>query len=252
MSASVIYAVAFYAATAIFVIGVGRKILQYATTPVPLKIPTMPAPITQTGVFFRMAGEVVLFTSLFKATKWTWLFGWMFHAALLLAVFRHLRYVISPDSFMMPIIGLEIVQAFGKYAGFAMLIGLAGLFARRIFVDRVRYISSPSDYLMLLLIMGIAATGMLMSFVEHTDIIMLKEFMLGLLVFSIQPLPTDLLLLIHLGLVIALMMIFPISKLLHAPGLFFSPTRNQVDNSREKRHLAPWAAELEADRKPGE
>ena len=252
MSASVVYALAFYAATAILVIGVVRKIVQYAKTPAPLKIPTMPAPVTQGGVVVRMASEVVLFNSLFKSNKWIWIFGWMFHFALLLAFFRHLRYVISPDSFLMPIIGFEMVQSFGKYAGFAMLAGLAGLFARRIFVDRVRYISSPSDYLMLLLIMGIAATGMLMSFVVHTDIVMLKEFMLGLLVFSIQPLPTDLNLLIHLGLVIALMIIFPVSKLLHAPGLFFSPTRNQVDNSRDKRHLAPWAAELEADRKPGE
>ncbi|MDH5396149.1 MAG: respiratory nitrate reductase subunit gamma, partial [Gammaproteobacteria bacterium] len=136
--------------------------------------------------------------------------------------------------------------------GFAMLAGLGGLFARRIVVDRVRYISSPSDYLMLILIMGIAATGMMMSFVVHTDIVLLKEFMLGLLVFNIQPLPTDLILLVHLTLVIVLMIIFPVSKLLHAPGVFFSPTRNQVDNSREQRHLAPWAAKLEADRKPGE
>lgn len=252
MSASVVYALAFYAATAILVIGVVRKIVQYAKTPAPLKIPTMPAPVTQGGVVLRMASEVVLFSSLFKSSKWTWIFGWMFHFALLLAFFRHLRYVISPDSFLMPIIGFEMVQAFGKYAGFVMLAGLTGLFARRIFVDRVRYISAPSDYLMLLLIMGIATTGMMMSFVVHTDIVMLKEFMLGLLVFNIQPLPSDLVLLIHLGLVISLMAIFPISKLLHAPGLFFSPTRNQVDNAREKRHIAPWAAELEADRKPGE
>jgi len=252
MSASLVYALAFYIATAIFVFGIVRKIVQYAKTPAPLKIPTMPAPVTQGGVVVRMASEVVLFNSLFKSSKWTWIFGWMFHFALLLAFVRHLRYVISPDSIFMPLIGHEIIQSFGMYAGFAMLAGLAGLFARRIFVDRVRYISSPSDYAMLLLIMGIAGTGMLMSFVEHVDIVMLKEFMLGLLVFNIQPLPTDLLLLVHLGLVIALMVIFPISKLLHAPGLFFSPTRNQVDNSRTKRHLAPWAAELEADRKAGE
>lgn len=252
MSASVVYALAFYAATAILVIGVARKIVQYAKTPAPLKIPTMPAPVTQGGVVVRMASEIVLFSSLFKSNKWIWIFGWMFHLSLLLAFFRHMRYVISPDSFLMPIIGFEMVQAFGKYAGFAMLIGLAGLFARRIFVDRVRYISSPSDYLMLLLILGIAATGMMMSFVVHTDIVLLKEFMLGLLTFNIQPLPSDTVLLVHLALVIVLMVIFPISKLLHAPGVFFSPTRNQVDNSREKRHLAPWAAELEADRKAGE
>lgn len=252
MSASVVYALAFYAATAILVIGVVRKIVQYAKTPAPLKIPTMPAPVTQGGVVVRMASEIVLFNSLFKSNKWIWIFGWMFHLSLLLAFFRHMRYVISPDSFLMPIIGFEMVQAFGKYAGFAMLIGLAGLFARRIVVDRVRYISSPSDYLMLILILGIAATGMMMSFVVHTDIVLLKEFMLGLLTFNIQPLPSDTVLLVHLALVIVLMIIFPVSKLLHAPGVFFSPTRNQVDNSREKRHLAPWAAELEADRKAGE
>jgi hypothetical protein len=39
--------------------------------------------------------------------------------------------------------------------------------------------------------------------------------------------------------------VFPISKLLHAPGLFFSPTRYQVDNPREARHVASWAAALD-------
>ena len=74
----------------------------------------------------------------------------------------------------------------------------------------------------------------------------MKAFFLGLVRFSPQPLPGDLLLLVHLGLVALLMIIFPISKLLHAPGVFFSPTRNQADDSRERRHLAPWAKELEA------
>ncbi|MGI9568897.1 MAG: respiratory nitrate reductase subunit gamma, partial [Desulfobulbia bacterium] len=54
-------------------------------------------------------------------------------------------------------------------------------------------------------------------------------------------------LLIHLGLVALLMLVFPISKLLHVPGLFFSPTRTQVDNPREKRRLAGWAANLDAE-----
>ena len=49
----------------------------------------------------------------------------------------------------------------------------------------------------------------------------------------------------HLLLVVALMLVFPFSKLLHAPGVFFSPTRNQVDNPRERRHLSPWAVKLE-------
>lgn len=243
---SVAYNLLFYVAGAILIVGLAFKIRKYAKTPAPLKIPTMPAPTTKSGVALRLGREVVFFESLFKATKWTWLFGWLFHAGLLLAFFRHLRYGMSTDNFLWPLVNNELVQMAGKYAGFMMVIGLLGLLARRIFVDRVRYISAPSDYLMLLLLLTIVGTGLLTTFVSHADIVQLKAFALGLIYFDPQPVPTHLLLLIHLGLVALLMIIFPISKLLHAPGLFFSPSRNQVDNSRDKRHLAPWAAKLDA------
>jgi hypothetical protein len=88
----------------------------------------------------------------------------------------------------------------------------------------------------------------MMKYVAHTDIVSLKAFVLGLIYFDWQPLPADPVLLVHLSLVLVLMFIFPVSKLLHAPGVFFSPGRNQVDNPREKRHLAPWAAALDANR----
>ena len=130
-----------------------------------------------------------------------------------------------------------------------MVIGLLGLLARRIFVARVKYISAPSDYLMLVLILAIGLTGLAMKFITHTDIIAVKEFMLGLMYLDIQPMPTDVLFIAHLSLVISLMLVFPFSKLLHAPGLFFSPTRNQVDNPREKRHVAGWAVKFDATRK---
>jgi len=84
-----------------------------------------------------------------------------------------------------------------------------------------------------------------MKFLMHTDIVAVKAFFLGLMRFDIQPLPSHIGLYIHLLLVALLMIVFPMSKLLHAPGVFFSPTRNQVDNPREKRHLAPWAADLD-------
>lgn len=234
------YAAVFYAAAAVLVVGLAVKIRSYTLTPAPLKIPTTPAPTTTGGVALRLAREVVFFESLFKASKWTWIFGWMFHAALLLVLLRHARY------FQQPVWGLiAFVQPFGTYAGFAMVAGLAGLWARRWLVDRVRYISTPSDHLHLALLLAIGLTGLGMRFVRHTDIVAVKAFMLGLMRFDIQPLPADPILLVHLALVALLMFIFPISKLLHAPGLFFSPTRNQADTSREQRHVAAWAAALE-------
>jgi nitrate reductase gamma subunit len=234
---SIGYAVLFYAATAILVVGLVQKIRSYAATPAPLKIPLTPAPTTTAGVALRLTREVVFFESLFRASKWTWIFGWLFHAALLLVLLRHLRY------FQQPVWApIALVQPFGTYAGFAMAAGLAGLWARRFLVDRVRYISTPSDHLHLALLLAIGLTGLAMRFVAHTDIVAVKAYMLGLMRLDIQPLPADPALLIHLALVALLMIVFPISKLLHAPGLFFSPTRNQADTSREVRHVTAWAA----------
>ncbi|MDE2613447.1 MAG: respiratory nitrate reductase subunit gamma [Burkholderiales bacterium] len=234
------YALLFYAATLVLVAGLALKIRGYLRTPAPLLIPTTPAPTKTGGVVLRMTREVVFFESLFKGSKWTWGLGWLFHASLALVLLRHLRYFQQPV--WTPIV---FVQFFGTYAGLTMVAGLAGLWARRILVDRVRYISTPSDHLHLALLVAIGLSGLTMRFVAHTDIVAVKAFMLGLTRLSIQPLPADPLLLVHLTLVALLMIVFPISKLLHAPGLFFSPTRYQVDNPREVRHQAAWAAALD-------
>jgi nitrate reductase gamma subunit len=235
-----VYAFLFYFAAVVFVTGLVGKVVQYARTPAPLKIPTTPAPTTTGGVVLRLAREVVFFESLFRGNKWTWIFGWVFHFGLFLVTLRHLRYFIDPVW-----VPIQLIQPFGMYGGIAMVLGLLGLWARRFLVDRVRYITGPSDHLILGLLVLIGCSGLLMSFVVHTDIVSVKEFFRGLMAFDIRPLPADPLLLVHLLLVAALMIIFPYSKLLHAPGLFFSPTRNQVYNPREKRHIAPWAERLE-------
>jgi nitrate reductase gamma subunit len=241
---TVIYALLFYIATAILVIGVARKIFIYARTPQPLKIPTTPAPTTRLGVAARMVREVTVFESLFKANKWTWLFGWIFHLCLFVELIWHLRYFTEPVLFFLP-----WLQWFINFTGYGMVIGLLGLWGRRFLVDRVRYISNLSDHLMLALLVGIGASGLAMKFLFHTDIVALKAFFLGLMSFSLQPLPADPALLVHLTLVAILMIVFPISKLLHAPGVFFSPTRNQVDNPREKRWVAGWSAEIDNTKK---
>jgi nitrate reductase gamma subunit len=230
----------FYAAALLGAAGLVWRIRDYARTPAPLKIPTTPAPTTTGGVVLRMLREVMLFESLFKANLWIWLFGWMFHVALALVLARHLRYFTEPVWFW-----VRWIQPFGLYGGLAMVAGLAGLWARRFLVERIRYISTPSDHLMLALLLAIGLSGLAMKFLVHTDIIDLKAFALGLVYFDWQPLPAHPLLYLHLFLVALLIAIFPYSKLLHAPGVFFSPGRNQADNPREQRHLAPWAAELE-------
>ncbi len=234
------FAILFYFAAAVFVGGLAYKIVDFARTPSPLSIPTTPAPTSAPGVAFRMFREVVFFESLFKGNLWIWAMGAAFHFGLALVLFRHLRYFTEPVPFV-----VAVSQPFGIYAGFMMAAGLAGLWARRLLVERIRYISTVSDHLMLVLLLVIAATGLGMKFLFHTDVVGVKAFFLGLMSFDIQPLPAHPGLYIHLGAVALLLIVFPYSKLLHAPGIFFSPTRNMADDPRETRHLASWAAQLE-------
>jgi len=239
-AAAVVFALVYYAAALFFVVALAFRIRDYARTPTPHNIPTTPAPTTLGGVVLRMLREVTLFESLFKGNLWIWLLGWAFHVALALVLVRHLRYFTEPVW-----LWVKWIQPFGLYAGIVMAAGLIGLWLRRILLPRVRYVSTASDHLMLALLVGIALSGLCMAFVSHTEVVAVKAYFLGLIVFDWQPLPADAVLYLHIALVAVLLVVFPYSKLLHAPGVFFSPGRNQPDNPREVRHLAPWAAELE-------
>lgn len=237
---TIFFAILFSVSTLVFVAGLAMKIAQYARTPAPLKIPTTPAPLTKGGVALRLGREALLFESLFRGNKLLWLFAMVFHLGLAVVLIRHARYF---ESSVGPLVAL--VQPLAQPAGLAMVAGLALLLLRRLVIERVRYVTGPSDILMLVLLLAIGVTGMAMKCLIHTDIVMVKAFFTGLTALELRPLPNDPLLGLHLLLVCLLMIVFPFSKLLHAPGLFFSPTRNQTDNPREVRHLAPWAARLE-------
>jgi nitrate reductase gamma subunit len=239
-ASSLLFAALLYAAAAVLLGGLAVRIAGYARTPAPLKIPSTPAPVSRSGVAWRMLREVTLFESLFRSGLWLWSLAWLFHAGLALVLVWHLRYFTDPVWSWVVALG-----PLGVAGAFAMLAGIAGLWVRRLRVARVRAISLPSDHLMLALLAGIALTGLAMKFVVHTDVPAVKAFCRGLVTFAWQPLPADPLLWTHLALVAALMIVFPFSKLLHAPGVFFSPTRNQADDPREARHVAPWAARLD-------
>jgi len=216
-------------AVAVFVLGLAYRVYQYWRTPAPFNIATMPAPKSRLGVVLRLLRETLFFHSLFRASRWTWVFSWLMHVALVLLLFKHAFYFFDSVPFW-----IGAIMSIGHYLFIAFLLGLFGLLLRRIVIDRIRYISSPSDYLMLLLLAAIAISGYCMHLGEPVNIAAVKQYVRGLLELRLESFPKDPRLIVHLLLVAVLLLIFPFSKLLHAPGLFFSPTRNQVDNSREK------------------
>ena len=226
-----------YAAIAVFIVGFLYRIRVYAKTPAPLVIVGTPGGKSRLGTATRLGMDVVFFSSLFKGNKAIWIGAYVFHGALVVIIFRHLRYFFDPlpDWFM-------YVEPAGVYAGIAALGGLLYLWGRRLFQERTRYISSFSDHFSLLLLIAIVGTGLLMKFVVRTDVVSAKAFVLGLVRFHPAPVPADPWFLVHFSLVLFLLVYFPFSKLMHAGGVFFSPSRNQPDwtRSTEPRHVAPF------------
>jgi nitrate reductase gamma subunit len=238
MNAQSIFFIAFaYAAIAVFIVGFLTRIWKYASTPSPLKIALTPAPITTLGVSYRMFQEVGLFRSLFYSNKIIWLAGYVMHLALTLTLVKHIRFFFDG----VPAV-ITYITTYELYIGFILLVSLLFLFILRIIVDRTFYISIMTDYMILVLLISIAITGIIIKYYARTNIIAVKSFIMGLVNFRPEAMPGDTIFIIHFTLVMLLLVYFPFSKLIHAGGIFFSPTRNQTDNPREVRHETAWTA----------
>lgn len=265
-----------YLALIIFILGFINRIIDWARSPVPFRIPTtcgqqkslpwiksanIDNPSTTGGVVVRMILEVVFLRSLFRNTKcelkegdkisyewekWLWLFSLTFHWAFFTVLFRHLRFFTEPVPACVQL--LEKLDGFLQIglpglmlSGVALLAAVTFLFLRRILIPQVKYISLGSDYFPLFLIFGIAFTGILMRYFTKVDIVGVKEFTMSLVTLNPHVIKgIGGVFYVHLFFVSVFLVYFPFSKLMHLGGIFMSPTRNLANNSRAKRHVNPW------------
>jgi nitrate reductase gamma subunit len=265
-----------YLALAVFIVGFVRKVMDWACSPVPFRIPTtcgqqfsMPwiqqakldNPSTKEGVIGRMILEVLFFRSLFRNIKFRnkegnkffyglelflWLGALAFHYAFLVVVVRHLRFFAEPVPFFVKLlekqdgffqVGLPIIYM----SGIVLLAAAIYLCLRRMLIAQVRYVSLAADFFPLFLIIGIAVTGIMMRYFTKVDIVGIKEFTMGLATFHPAiPQGVGALFYVHLFFVSVLLAYFPFSKLMHMGGIFMSPTRNLTAHTRAVRHVNPW------------
>jgi len=263
-------------AALVFVVGFAWRIVHWAKSPVPFRIPTscgqqksldwiksspLDNPHTKLGVVARMFLEVFLFRSLFRNTRaevrdgkmiqgttiWLWAAALAFHVCFAVVFFRHVRFFLDPVP--APVIWMSALDSFMEIGvpalymtGVGLLLATGFLFLRRIFIPQVRYISLPADYFPLFVIMGIAATGILLRHFVRADITGVKELAMNIVgcnVFSTVP-GIHWLVYAHITLVCVLFIYFPICEQLHMGGVFLSPTRNMANNHRMVRHINPW------------
>ncbi|MDA8158162.1 MAG: respiratory nitrate reductase subunit gamma [Deltaproteobacteria bacterium] len=242
-----IYLLFTYTVGLIFVIAVVLRIYQYAVTPQPIKIMLTPAPLTKSGAFARVLGEVFFFKSLFKSNKATWVFGYLFHISFFLLIFMHfLRHFIYSNPLPW---WYNIFVGIGIVCGIVMVLSLFLLLMRRVVIERVKFISLFQDYLILVLLMLIGLAGLSLNYVLTPNALtvvdnQLDPYMNGLLTFQFTNIPSNPLFLIHYTLVMLLILYIPFSKVMHFVGIFFSPTRNMADNPIEERYYRPSAKDL--------
>jgi len=264
-----------YAAILVFLGGFVMRVVDWARSPVPFRIPTtagqqktldwikpskVDSPYTSWGVVGRMALEILCFRSLFRNTKmelkegkliygsakWLWLAGLAFHYSLLVIVIRHLRFFTEPVPFVVQVLDsvdsmLQIGSPLLYQSSILIVAALMFLLFRRLVNPQVRYISLPADYFPLFLILGIVLTGILMRYFVKVDLMSVKVLAMGLVTFRpTVPEGIGVIFYMHMFLFSVLLAYFPFSKLMHLGGVFLSPTRNLPNNSRMVRHVNPW------------
>ena len=265
-----------YAAVATFIVGVVLRVVKWARTPVPFRIPTtcgqqkslpwikqnkVENPTTPIGVIVRMFFEVFLFRSLFRnvktelrdgpkidyaSAKWLWLAGLVFHWSFLLILVRHLRFLTEHVPFFVQMAegldGFLQIGVPGLYmTDVAIMAAVTFLYLRRVIIPQIHYISLPADYFPLVLILSICGSGVLMRYFMKVHIVGVKAFTMGLVSFSPNiPEGIGTIFWVHIFLISVLLAYFPFSKLVHMAGVFMSPTRNMMNNSRMVRHVNPW------------
>jgi nitrate reductase gamma subunit len=226
------------------------------------------SPSTTPGVIGRMCLEVFLFRSLFRNTgfgatpagqgtrpglvfperKALWLAAMALHWSLLVIVVRHLRLFVDPiPRVVAAVTALDGFFEVGSPAWFAtdvvIAVALGYLLFRRLRDPLLRYLSLPADYLALAALMTVVGTDILLRYVARVDLVAVRGYALGLAALAPGTLPAPgFWLAAHMLSVSFLLAILPFTKMIHAAGVWLSPTRNQANDSRRRRHVNPWNA----------
>jgi nitrate reductase gamma subunit len=249
------------------------KVAAWLRAPVPFRVPltvgqqrSLPGlprrrcdnPATWLEVAGRAGLDILLLRPLFRSTptapslgrglphgmaRSLWLCALAFHGALAVVGLRHLRMVLEPVPRLVAWledfdVATEMFLPKVHATSLVLLVALLCLLGRRLALPRLRFISLGADYFPLCLLVAIVTTGLWMRHVTRTDVAAIKQFAIGLAAGHIVlPVQVDAWLVAHLCAVGALGCYFPLSKLMHMPGVLLSPTLTLANRNRELRHV---------------
>ncbi len=172
------------------------------------------------GIYAGVAADIAFFRRLLNANKLLWVGSWTFHLSFLFVTVRHLIY------FMNPVPGcIADLQPVGVCAGYVLPLSLMDIAVVRI-AGREKYVSR-SNFLILGLLFLISITGLLMHF-SIPDLVDVKGFILGILVFKPEAVPQSFIFLVHFLLVLLLVPYLP-SHIFSSPVILIEARRREEE-----------------------
>jgi nitrate reductase gamma subunit len=209
-----------YTAIAVLVVGSIVKLLRWIMVPLPFPVAIESGRRSWVRALGTLAGELVLFRSLFRSDRMQWLVSWVFHVSILVVALGHLRYFLYPVHW-----SISGVSEPAVCAGALATLSLVLLLVRRACIDRLVYITRITDLFGPAVFLMACGTGLLMCYLRNHDMVQVKAFSLGITAFRQEPLPSSPLFLVHFVLGCTLATVFPLGRLFHALAWLVSPSR---------------------------
>jgi len=174
-----------------------------------------PSPV----MVLKIAGDICFLTRLLKTNDLLWIGEWLFHSSLFLVFLRHLRYV------LVPVPGwVSFIQPFGLVAGYILPLSLTYILVMK--AGRERGYLPSYNFLLLILLFTISATGLLMQTAYRTDVVAAKEFIIGILAFNPVMSPGGFVFVLHFSLFLLLVISLP-SHIFTAPFVMIEARRHE-------------------------
>lgn len=218
-----------YIALIVFTLGMAWRVWEWSHTPKSaVRLALYPKPRTKLGRLGKLLKDTFLAPQSVAIATGVMVAAFAFHLAALAAFVGHLR-LVHEFTPLVAVLGEDGMNAFagwsGGIAGIVMLIAIMYWIGRRTF-GAYRMLSTPEDYLLLALLLGIVIMGDHMRFVGGFHAATYEAWFASLMAFKpafppeLAASPTRWALDWHMLFVDVFLIYFPFSKMTHAVGAF--------------------------------
>jgi len=226
---SFIVSILVYIAVIVLVVGLAYRIYKWIRIPRSnLNLGLYPKPKTRIGRTGKLMKDTFLFPQVYDVDRWMWLFVVALHLTIVFAFAGHMR-LIREFTPLVNALGPEGMDTFalisGGVIGIIMMLSAFFLLMRR-FKSPYKDISTPEDYILLIILLIVILLGNHLRFFGDVHVSEYREYVHSLLVFK-PAFPAELaasgtkwVLTTHVLFASILAIYFPFSKLVHFVGSF--------------------------------